>query len=84
MIVGSSNAIAIVALIVLKYLLSVFQPIRSKTTTKTNPTRAIFESRALRKLQVIVMNSDWFIALFSPVVIGPSSFFELVGFTVVT
>ena len=27
-------------------------------------------SRALSKLQVIVGNSDWFIALFAPVVIG--------------
>lgn len=40
--------------------------------------------RVLSKLQVLSRNSDWFIALFSPVVIGRSSFFELIGFTIVT
>ena len=30
-------------------------------------------SRALRKLEVIAKNSDWFIALFAPVVVGWSN-----------
>ena len=35
-------------------------------------------SRALRKLsQVAVRNSDWFIALFAPVVIGRSYYFGI-------
>lgn len=31
-------------------------------------------SRALRKLEVIAKNSDWFIALFAPVVVGWSNY----------
>ena len=43
-------------------------------------TRAF--SRALSKLQVIARNSDWFIALFVPVVIGRSYYFGT-GFSTV-
>ena len=31
--------------------------------------------RVSSKLQVIARNSDWFIALFAPVVIGPTNYF---------
>jgi len=34
-------------------------------------------SRALSKWQVIAANSDWFIALFAPVVIGRSNYFAI-------
>ena len=34
-------------------------------------------SRVFSKLQVIPRNSDWFIALFTPVVIGPSNYFSI-------
>ena len=37
-------------------------------------------SRALSKLQVIARNSDWFIALFAPVVVGHSYYFGI-GFS---
>ena len=37
-------------------------------------------SRAMSKLQVIATNSDWFIALFAPVVIGRSNYSD-VGFS---
>ena len=39
-------------------------------------------SRTLNKLQVIDANSDWFIVLFAPVVIGHSSYFAI-GFSTV-
>ena len=35
-------------------------------------------SRAWRLLPVFALNSDWFVALFTPVVIGQSNFFGLV------
>ena len=62
----------------LKRLAPNFQPMRSKT--KTNRTRHF--SRALSKLQVIARNSDWFIALFAPAVIGRSNSFGF-GFSTV-
>ena len=40
-------------------------------------------SRALSKLQVIASDSDWFIALFSPVVIGRSNNFDIVSSQVI-
>ena len=43
---------------------------RSKTKTKTNPapcSRDLF--RDLSELQAIAINSDWFVAIFVPVVI---------------
>ena len=51
----------------LKNLEPVFHPMRSETKTAVC-TRDF--SRALSKLQVMTRNSDWFIALFAPVVIG--------------
>ena len=39
-------------------------------------------SRALSKLQVIAWNSDWFIALFAPVVIG-RGYYLGIGFSTV-
>ena len=44
--------------------------------------KAIDFSRVLSKLQVIVRNSDWFIALFAPVLIG-SSYYFVIGFSTV-
>ena len=57
-----------------KNLTLVFQPMRSKT--KSNRTRA------LSKLQVIAGDSDWYIALFSPVVIDRRNDFG-VGFSTI-
>lgn len=37
-------------------------------------------SRALSRLQVIAANSDWFIARFSPVVIGHRNYFGIAWF----
>ena len=54
----------------LKRVAPVFQPIRSKT-------------RALSKLEVIARNSDWFIALFAPVMIDRRSYFGSVFLTVI-
>ena len=54
--------------------ISVFQR-QFSTNEKENQTiapRACNFSRALSKLQVIPWNSDWFIALFAPIVIGGS------------
>ena len=48
-----------------------FEPIRSKPKLIAPSTRLI--SHALSKFQVIVRNSDWFIALFASVVINRSS-----------
>ena len=61
----------------LKNLAPVFQPMRGKT--KTTPWARDF-SRLLSKLQVIARNSDWFIALFAPNVIGRSDYFGI-GFS---
>ena len=57
----------------------VFQPMRRKT----NCTLQLYArfSPALSKLQVIAKNSDCFIALFAPVVIGQSQYF-VIGFSV--
>ena len=63
----------------LKNLAPVLQPMRSKTN-RTLHTRDF--SRALSKLHVTAMNSDWFIALFAPVVIGLSNYFGI-GFSAV-
>ena len=41
---------------------------------QSHHVRVMF-SRALSKLQVTARNSDWFIALFAPVVIGGSNCF---------
>ena len=54
------------------------QPIRCKT--KPIVPRAHVFSCAWRRLHVFALNSDWFIALFAPVVIGQSNYFGF-GFT---
>ena len=59
---------------------TIFQPMKRKT--KTNCTLSTPFFPALSKLQVIAMNSDWFIALFPPVVIGQSNYFAI-GFSTV-
>mgnify|MGYP000205830385 CR=1 FL=1 len=62
-----------------KNLAIVFQPIENAKPKPTAPCTCDF-SRALSKLQVNVRNSDWFDALFAPVVIGRSNFFGI-GFS---
>ena len=47
---------------------------RSKTKTNIVPCKHDF-SWALSKLQVIARNSDLFIGLFAPVVVGRSNYF---------
>ena len=64
----------------LKNLALVLQPMRSKTN-RTLHTRDF--SRALSKLYVTAMNSDWFIALFAPVVIGQSNNFGIGSSTII-
>ena len=71
MTVESNYVIAIATLSDwLKRLAPVFQPMRNKT--KTNLTMYGDFTRPLSELLVISGNSDWFIALFAPVVIGRS------------
>ena len=67
--IESNYAIAIAALCdwLIKNIAQVFQPMRSKTKTKRTLFARFFG--ALSKLKVIAGNSDWFIALFAPVVI---------------
>ena len=65
----------------LKRLTPVFQPMRSKIKTNRAMCTRDF-SRALSKLKIIAGNSDWFIALFAPVVIGRSNCFGF-GFSTV-
>ena len=43
----------------------------------THLERTFSFSRALSKLLVIAWSSDWFIALFAPVMIGPSYYFGI-------
>ena len=57
----------------LKNFAPVFQPIRSKPKTIALCRRDF--SRPLSKLKGIARNSDWFIALSTPVVIGRSNYF---------
>ena len=76
MTVEKKYAIAIATLCDwLKYLASLFQPIRRKPRPIAPCTRDF--SRALSKLQVISRKSDWFIAPFAPVVIGRSNYFGI-------
>ena len=73
MTVESNNVIAIASLRDwLKRLAPNFQPTRSEPKRIAPCTRHF--SRALRKLQVISRNCDWFIALFAPAVIGRNNF----------
>ena len=64
----------------LKNVHPVFQPMRSKVKPIAFCTRNF--SRALSKLHVIARNSDWFITLFAPVVIGRSNYLAI-GFSTV-
>jgi len=64
----------------LKRLVSVFQPMRSKTRTNRACMRDF--SRALSKFQIIARNCDWLIEVFAPVVIGWSNCFGF-GFSTV-
>ena len=57
----------------LKSVAPVFQPMRSKAKPIAPCARDY--ALALSKLQVIVRNSDWFITLFAPVVIGLNDYF---------
>ena len=63
-----------------KRLAPVFQPMRSKTKTIRTMYTSFFPR--FEELQVIARNSDWFIALFAPVVIGRSNCFGF-GFSTV-
>ena len=77
MTVESNNAIATDTPGDLKNLATLFQPMTTKTKTKTNCTPyARFFPRF--ELQVIAMHSDWFIPPFAPVVIGWSKVITLV------
>ena len=65
---GSNYAIPIATLNDwLKNLAPVFQSMRNKTKTNGLAPYTRDFSRALRKLQVIPRNADWFIALFGPI-----------------
>ena len=54
----------------------VLQPIENVKPKPMAPFTRDF-SNALSKLQVIARNSDWFIAMFAPVVIGRSNYFGI-------
>ena len=73
----SNDVIAIYTLSgCLKSLAAFFQPI----TSKTNRILARDFFRALKKLEIIARNSDRFIVLFAPVVIGRSYYFAILVF----
>ena len=69
--IGESNfAITMVTLCDwLEHLTPVFQPMKSKTETYclVHLVRAIFSRH---ELEIMARNSDWFIALFVPILIG--------------
>ena len=52
--------------------LRISHPFLNHAEAKTKPITSCTRdfSRALKKLQVIGRNSDWFVAVFAPVVIG--------------
>ena len=83
MTVESNIAIAMATLSEnwLKNVMPDFQPMSSKT--KANHTLYARFSRALRKLQTIAWNSDWFFALFARDMIGRSNYFGLGVSTVI-
>ena len=70
--------IAIIAMLsdLLINLMLVFQPMRSKAKTQLHLVHMFFY-HILSKLQELARNSDGFIRLFSPVVIGQSNFFGI-------
>ena len=81
MTVESNYVIAIATLrIGLKVSRKFFSQLEAKPKPIAPCTRHF--SRALSKLQVIARNSDWFIVLFAPVVIGRSNNFPF-GFSTV-
>ena len=57
----------VIGLKILRQLFSQWEPTQNQTAACTRDF-----SRALNKLQIIARNSDWLIALLTPVVIGPS------------
>ena len=65
----------------LKNLAPVFQPTKKESQNQAHLVRAIF-SLALSKLLLTARNSDWFIALFAPIVIVRSNYFGI-GFSTV-
>ena len=67
----------------LQNLAPVFQPIRSKFKPKLIAACTRDSSRAFSKLQVIARNSDWFTALFAPIVIGRTNYFGIGFLTVI-
>ena len=73
MTVESNNWAIVIAMLRewLKTLLLVFQAMRSKTKTNHTLPTLLF-SHALSKLELNFKNSDWFIRLFPPVMIGQS------------
>ena len=78
MAVESNYAIAIASLgDWLQNLAPVFQPIRSKFKPKLIAACTRDFSRAFSKLQVIGRNSERFIAMFAPVVIGRTNYFGI-------
>ena len=56
-------------------LAPVFSPMRSKAKTIA-PCKRDFPG-ALSKLKIVARNSDWYIALFAPVVICRSNYFGI-------
>ena len=81
MTVETNYAIATLNDIYLKSLASVFN--QREAQPKPIALRKHDFSRALSKLQVYARNSDWFIAMFAPVVIGRSNYYFGIGFTTV-
>ena len=82
MAVESNYVIAIATRVIgLKVSSSSFLANRKQNQNQSHIVRGNF-FRALSKLQVIARNSDWFIALFAPVVIGRSNNFGF-GFTTI-
>ena len=81
MIVENNYEIAIASL---SHWLQILAPGFLLMTSKTKTNRTLYArfSRALGKLQAIARNSDWFIMLFTPVLVGRSNYFGI-GFSTV-
>ena len=84
MTVEINYAIAIAIAIAIVIGLKISRQLFSQREPKQNQTAACTRdfSRALNKLQIIARNSDWLIALLTPVVIGQSNYFGI-GFSTV-
>ena len=70
----------VIALVLLYCALCLVNKTRATFSTNEKQNRSHAFSRAWRRLHVFASNSDWFIALFTSVVIGQSNYSALYVF----